>query len=203
MFFHSAMRSWANGLSRGMAAQPKARRCTCEVAGTALFSADEITASVPKHRLTHRPWTAWMRRCGPRSSMSFSPWSAAGWARCTRSVLGQPTRCLLTPNPARMYSSSSFGMFKNTATAIRQNANPPQSSMAIDVGEDAISVIDLKSDARIASAPLAQVSATPAASARSVARMGVLTTAVLVVRVANSQPLTIGCPDWAGPPQAT
>ena len=119
------------------------------------------------------------------------------------SVPGQPTRCLLTPNPARKYSSSFFGMFKNTASAMRQNANPPQSSLAIDVGEEAISVIDLKSDARIASGPLAQVTATPAASTRSVARMGVLTTAVLVVRVANSRPLTIGCPDWAGPPQAT
>ena len=33
--------------------------------------------------------------------------------------------------------------------------------------------------------------------------MGVLTTAVLVVRVPDSQPLTIGCPDFAGPPSAT
>jgi DNA-binding beta-propeller fold protein YncE len=110
---------------------------------------------------------------------------------------GQPTRCLLTPNPVRMYSSSFFGMFKNSATALRLNAHPPQSSMAIDVGNDAISVIDLNGNARIASAPVAQVTATPAASTRS------LTAPVLVVRVANSQPLTIGCPDFAGPPQAT
>jgi hypothetical protein len=116
---------------------------------------------------------------------------------------GQPTRCLLTPNPARMFSSSFFGMFKNTATAVRMNANQPKSSVAIDVGEDAISVIDLTSNARIASAPLAQVTATPAANTRSVPRMGVLTMAVLVVRVPDSEPLTIGCPDWAGPPQAT
>ena len=88
---------------------------------------------------------------------------------------GQPTRCLLTPNPARMFSSSFFGMFKNTATALRLNANPPKSSVAIEVGEDAISVIDLTSNAHIASAPLAQVTATPAASTRSVPRMGVLT----------------------------
>src|ERR1700720_349822 len=74
---------------------------------------------------------------------------------------GQPTRCLLTPNPARMFSSSFFGMFKNTATALRLNANPPKSSVAIEVGEDAISVIDLTSNAHIASAPLAQVTATP------------------------------------------
>jgi DNA-binding beta-propeller fold protein YncE len=116
---------------------------------------------------------------------------------------GQPTRCLLTPNPARMFSSSIFGMFKNTATALRMNANPPKSSVAIDVGEDAISVIDLTSNARIASAPLEKVTATPAASTRSVPRMGVLTMAVLVVRVPDSEPLTIGCPDWAGPPEST
>jgi hypothetical protein len=118
-------------------------------------------------------------------------------------VPGQPTRCVLTPNPARRYSSSFFGMFKNTATALRLNANPPQASIAIDVSDEAVSVIDLKSNARLASAPLAQVSATPAASTRSVAYTGTLTTAVLVVRVANSQLLTIGCPDFAGPPHAT
>jgi sugar lactone lactonase YvrE len=116
---------------------------------------------------------------------------------------GQPTRCRLTPNPARMFSSSFFGMFKNTATALKMNNNPPQPSLAIDVGDDAISVIDLKSDARIAAAPLARVTATPAANTRSVPRVGVLTTAVLVVRVPDSEPLTIGCPDFAGPPTAT
>jgi DNA-binding beta-propeller fold protein YncE len=94
-------------------------------------------------------------------------------------------------------------MFKNTATALKLNANPPQAGLAIDVGEDAISVIDLTSNAPIASAPVAHVTATPAESTRSVARMGSLTTAVLVVHVADSQPLTIACPDWAGPPTTT
>jgi DNA-binding beta-propeller fold protein YncE len=94
-------------------------------------------------------------------------------------------------------------MFKNTATALKLNANPPQAGLAIDVGEDAISVIDLTSNAPIASAPVAWVTATPAESTRSVARMGSLTTAVLVVQVADSQPLTIACPDWAGPPTTT
>jgi DNA-binding beta-propeller fold protein YncE len=118
-------------------------------------------------------------------------------------VPGQPTRCLLTPNPARMFSSSFFGMFKNTATAMRLNSNPPQPSLAIDVADDAISVIDVNSNARIASASLAQVTAAPAASTRSAPYVGTLTTAVLIVRVGNSQPLTIGCPDVAGPPQAS
>ena len=116
---------------------------------------------------------------------------------------GQPTRCPLVPNPMRMYSSSFFGIFKNTATAVRLNANPPQAGLAIDVGEDAIVVIDLTSNSRVASAPLARVTATPAESTRSVPRMGSLTTAVLVVQVADSQPLTIACPDWAGPPTTT
>lgn len=113
----------------------------------------------------------------------------------------QPIRCLLTPNPARMYSSSVFGAFKNTATAMRLNSNPPQPKLAIDVADDGISLIDLAGNARIASASPAQVSATPAASTRSAPYVGTLTTAVLIVRVANSQPLTIGCPDFAGPPQ--
>ncbi|OBK47979.1 NHL repeat-containing protein [Mycobacterium sp. 1081908.1] len=118
-------------------------------------------------------------------------------------VAGQPTRCLLTPNPARMYSSSFFGMFKNTATAMRLNSRPPQPSLAVDVADDAISLIDLASNARIASASPAQATAAPAASTRSAPYVGTLTTAVLIVRVANSQPLTIGCPDYAGPPQAS
>lgn len=118
-------------------------------------------------------------------------------------VPGQPTRCLLVPNVARMYSSSIFGMFKNTATALKLNANPPQPTLAIDVGDDGISLVDLTSNARIASASLAQVTATPAASTRTAAYMGTLTTAVLVVRIADSEPLTIACPDFAGAPQSS
>src|SRR5262249_22819678 len=59
------------------------------------------------------------------------------------------------------------------------------------------------SDAPIASAPIAQVTATPAASTRSMAYMGTMSTPVLVVGVPNSQPLSIGCPDFAGPAGAT
>ncbi len=116
---------------------------------------------------------------------------------------GEPTRCLLMPNPTRLFSPSFFGMFKNTATALSLNANPPQPSLAIDVGDDAISVIDSKSNARVASAPLAQVTATPAQSSRSNPYMATMTMPVLVVCVPDSQPLTIGCPDSAGPLRAT
>lgn len=116
---------------------------------------------------------------------------------------GQPTRCPLTPNPARLYSSSIFGAFKNTATALRMNANPPKPGLAIEVGDEAISVIDLASNSTVTTAPATEVSATPAASARSARYMGTLTTAVLVVRIGNSEPLTIACPDYAGAPQTT
>jgi DNA-binding beta-propeller fold protein YncE len=116
---------------------------------------------------------------------------------------GQPIRCLLVPNAAKMFSSSFFGMFKNTATALQLNSNPPQASIAIDVGEDTISVTDLKSNTQIASAPIAQVTATPAQSTRSMLRVGTMTAPVLVVGVPNSQPLTIGCPDLSGPPQVS
>jgi sugar lactone lactonase YvrE len=116
---------------------------------------------------------------------------------------GQPTRCLLVPNLARMFSSSIFGAFKNTAKALSLNANPPQPSLAIDVGDDTISVIDLKSNALIATAAPAQVTAIPAETTRSVPYAGKQTTPVLVVSIPNSQPLTIGCQEMAGAPTAT
>jgi hypothetical protein len=56
----------------------RVRRFTCNVARTALFSADEITASVPQHGSRRRPRTASTRGCGLPTSMRFSPWSPAG-----------------------------------------------------------------------------------------------------------------------------
>lgn len=94
---------------------------------------------------------------------------------------GEPTRCLLMPNPA----------------------SPPRHSLAIDVGEEAISVIDVKGNAGVASAPLAGVTATAAQSSRSTRYLATRAMPVLVLCVPNAQPLTIGCPDSAGPPQAT
>jgi DNA-binding beta-propeller fold protein YncE len=116
---------------------------------------------------------------------------------------GEPTHCLLTPNPARLFSSSSWGMFKNNTRALALNANPPQPSLAIDVSGDAISVIDVESNARLASASPSRVTATAAESTRKMRYVGALTTPVLVVRVPNSETLTIGCPDMNGPPQTT
>lgn len=93
---------------------------------------------------------------------------------------GRTIRCLLAPNPVRLYSSS-----------VKLGSGAPRTGLAIDIDGDVVSMGNTT------------VTATAASHTRSVARMGVLTTAVLVVPVTDSAPLTITCPDWAGPPQAT
>ncbi|WP_051574541.1 NHL repeat-containing protein [Mycobacterium sp. URHB0044] len=128
---------------------------------------------------------------------------APGRSDAHGSTPGQPTRCLLLPNPMTMFSFSFVGMFKNTATALRMSANPPLPSMAIEVGNQAISVIDLKSNAIITSASPSQVTATPAESSRWMPKMGKQTTPVLVVEIPDMEPLTIGCAEFTEPPQAT
>ena len=75
--------------------------------------------------------------------------------------------------------------------------------LAIDVSDDAIAVIDLKTNALIASAPPAQITAKPAECTRSMPRVGKMTAPVLVVGIPDSPPLTIECPDFAGPPLVT
>ena len=69
----------------------------------------------------------------------------------------------------------------------------------MDVGKDALRVIDLNRNALIASAWLTQVTATPAENRTYAYRAGMWTTPVLVVGVADLQPLTIGCPDSPDP----
>jgi hypothetical protein len=74
----------------------------------------------------------------------------------------------------------------------------PRPGLAIDVGKDAISVIDLTTNALIASASLAQVTATPAKH-EDPSESGIShPTAVLVVDVPGLQPLTIGSTTFAG-----
>jgi hypothetical protein len=100
----------------------------------------------------------------------------------------EPTRCVLIPNPVKDASYSGFGIFANWRFVGMQ---APQPSLAIDVGADAIWLIDLNTNAIIASARIAQVTATPAENvirARFRSR-----TPVLVVRVPGLQPLTIAC----------
>ena len=108
---------------------------------------------------------------------------------------GEPTRCVLYPNVSKSFSYSGFGIFNNLGTLRQLQANPPRPGLAMDVGKDAIWVIDLNRNALITSAWLAQVTATPAQNRTYVYRAGTWTTAALVVRVADLQPLTIGCPD--------
>ncbi len=77
-------------------------------------------------------------------------------------------------------------------------------SLAIDVGKDAISVSDPNTNTLVASAPLAQVTATPAKNETKVPRVGVrrliesggvITLPILVVCIPGMQRLTIGCMD--------
>jgi hypothetical protein len=93
---------------------------------------------------------------------------------------GEPIRCLLFMRP-------SMGAFTAPLRSI-QKVNP-QPSLAIDLGTDKIRVIDPKSNALVASAAFAQVTATPGEY-----NYWGMTTPVLVVCVPGVQPLTIGCP---------
>jgi hypothetical protein len=75
------------------------------------------------------------------------------------------------------------------------NINNFKPSLAIDVGKDGISVVDLNTDALVASAPLPQVTATPAKDERKLPRLGVYALPILVVCIPGVQRLTIGCMD--------
>lgn len=109
-----------------------------------------------------------------------------------------PTHCLLFPNPSRSIAYSGFGMFNNA----QQLANPPQAGLAIDVGKDAIWVIDPNRNGLKASAWLTQVTAIPAENTIDAHRAGTYTTPVMVVRLPGLAPLTIGCADSPDPGSA-
>jgi hypothetical protein len=97
---------------------------------------------------------------------------------------GEATRCLLLNNPSgRMM--------------LRGERSRPV--LALEVGKDAIWVIDPNTSALMASAQLAQVTATPAKyDGPSETERSTPTTAVLVVVVPGLQPLTIGSTTFAG-----
>jgi hypothetical protein len=126
---------------------------------------------------------------------------------------GQPTRCLLFPNPLSAQQMGPFAVLKKQ----RHLRSAQQPRLAIDVGADGIRVIDPNSNALIASAGLGQVTATP--ETYRYQRRGLLfgppdqvasrvldqavaefasTAPGLVVCVPGLQPLTIGCLDRAG-----
>jgi hypothetical protein len=115
-----------------------------------------------------------------------------------------PTRCLLFPSPMLIQHMGSFAFRKRQQ--LLDSVNQPR--LAIDMAADGIRVVDPNSNTLLASAQLAQVTATPETyqygrgwsgygweqmMARSLS-----TTPVLVLGIPGAQPLTIGCRDTIG-----
>jgi hypothetical protein len=122
---------------------------------------------------------------------------------------GQPTRCLLMPNPMLVQQMGSFAFRKRQQ--LMQSVN--QARMAIDVGDNEMRFVDPSSNAVIASAPLAQVTATPGTyqyrmgwrggfSAEAMLSRGMASamsvTPELAISVPGMQPLRIACHDSMG-----
>jgi hypothetical protein len=107
-----------------------------------------------------------------------------------RPTSGEPTRCLLFPN-VELTNHRAWRLVEKVRLV--NSAWKPR--LAIDVGEDEIRVIHPNSTAPVATARLAQVSATPAK--HNCWRKGCYESSVLVLRVPGLQPLTIRCLDPA------
>jgi hypothetical protein len=116
---------------------------------------------------------------------------------------GAPMRCLLFPCVLGVQQMGAFALRKKQQ--LLQSANQPR--LAIDVSADAISAIDLSSNALIVSAPVAQVTATPETYRYQIPYGGtdyfvrrgmsdsLSKTPVMVVGIPGMQPLSIGCRD--------
>lgn len=114
---------------------------------------------------------------------------------------GEPTRCLLFPSPLLIQQMGPFAMRRKQQ--LLQSVNQPR--LAIDVGADAIRVVDPNTTALIASSSVAQLRAMPETyqyrygfgfgSLERGMAASLSTTPVLVVCVAGMQPLSIGCRD--------
>jgi hypothetical protein len=121
---------------------------------------------------------------------------------------GEPTRCLLFPNPLLVQPMGPFA-FRRRQQLLRSASQP---CLAIDVDGDAIRVIDPNSNAQYGSAWLAQVTATPVTYRPSYrhwfpsvetlvsdAAVHYLSTTVgMVMSGPGLQTLTIGCRDSVG-----
>jgi hypothetical protein len=115
-----------------------------------------------------------------------------------------PTRCLLFPSPMLMQQMGPFAMRKRQQ--FMNSLNQPR--LAIDVGADGIVVADPNSNTLIASAPVAQVMATPETYQygrgwsgygwEQMMAKSLSETPVLVLGIPGAQPLTIGCRDTIG-----
>lgn len=120
-----------------------------------------------------------------------------------RPAPGEPTRCLLASCPAWFFSDTVSGSMAALARpfhALSRKALNATPSLAIDVNDDTVWVIDPGSNTVIASARLAQVTATPAR--HTYYKKSGLTAPVMVVHVPGLQerlgatrPLTITCRD--------
>jgi hypothetical protein len=121
-----------------------------------------------------------------------------------RPALGEPTRCLLVPSPAWFFSDTISGslaaLSRPFQLALSKRAVSAQPTLAIDVNDNAVWVIDPNTNTVIASAPLAQVTATPAK--HTYYKKSGFTAPVMVVhvpglqeRLGASRPLTITCRD--------
>lgn len=121
------------------------------------------------------------------------------------SAAGEPTRCVLFPNPLLVQEIGSFAVRKRQQ--FMQSLSQPR--LAVDVGEDTIRVIDPNGNAVIASVSPAQVTATPATCRPSSRHLFPTAGHVIsdflsnylsrmpymVVSVPGLPPLTIGCRD--------
>jgi hypothetical protein len=137
-----------------------------------------------------------------------------GWD-VRRPAMGERIRCLLIPNTSKGWDAADWPWQDFT----RRRRNKELSALAIDVGEDAIWVIDPSTNTVIASASVTQVTATPTdysghSSAISEKISNVLwviehwerppdgRTAVLILGIPGLQPITIACPRHWRSPQA-
>jgi hypothetical protein len=117
-----------------------------------------------------------------------------------RPAPGEPTRCLLVACPNWFFSNTLSGSLAAFSTpfklAFSRRAQSAPPSLAIDVDDDSVWVIDPATNTVLASARLAQVTATPAIHTYS--NKSGLTMPVMVVRIPGLQerlqanrPLTI------------
>ena len=101
---------------------------------------------------------------------------------------GQPTRCWLRSRSYPPVAGS--GLARTWAVVSPADGKP---ILAVDLGKDAIWVMDANTNALVASAWLGQASATPAKRKYNTWPLATLTVPVLVVCVPGLQRLSIGC----------
>jgi hypothetical protein len=106
---------------------------------------------------------------------------------------GAPTRCLLFPNDQILRQMGPWG-YRERAR-FQSTAGRPQ--LAVEVGPDAIRVIDPNTDSQFASASPAQVTASPETYILRQNKQVGTPSPVLVVAFPGLPPLTIGCHERA------